>query len=531
MYTFSSSFMTSPSGKKCLFSEIKEKLESQEKSQIISAMHSVSRNRLSLKQKALIFPQIVSMILHASLEIKTIAYSFVLRCMEEDKGLLLLATNTVLQEIRSSETGNTSTHALRKSLAIDFASKIRDKEFLMHFYDEIEKALVSRAEIVRKSAILASPTLFHVFREANTGVLRGALSDRSAVIAGSAVFAIASIEKEARNTFAYEDLEKCVEVLCAFRAQIEESNGSFGVLFSEICRLLRPFPNKELLDKILPSVPFLPLYAMRELILSADKFLTRPIAERMSFSILSWSGTEQKTESLELLLLLLGSSSVKIDPEPFFIAGCDERQHKALKLQILSAIATPSAISEIRLSVRDKECSYNALRALVSLGAAQEEDVKTAFKYCPSSALKALYMLHPLPPALAAAVSSALLSLSNVSEKEAYLFLAGYHLSSVPDEAKRIRRIRNSAGGILYGRKEERERSEEHLEEYLYFLLNFYIRGIFSKEECVKHSKDAFSEEPFLLEKFQHLVEIPDKKHILELISYKRVSYRITRTL
>ncbi|KAI5162788.1 hypothetical protein NEAUS04_1149, partial [Nematocida ausubeli] len=73
-----------------------------------------------------------------------------------------------------------------------------------------------------------------------------------------------------------------------------------------------------------------------------------------------------------------------------------------------------------------------------------------------------------------------------------------------------------------------REKPEEHLEEYMYFLLNMHTRGILSKEECIQQAQTAFSEEMFLFNKFMHLIDLPDRKHLLELIAYKRVLYKIT---
>ncbi|KAI5189075.1 hypothetical protein NECID01_0430 [Nematocida sp. AWRm77] len=530
MYTFSNSLLASP-GKKCVFGEIKEGLESGEKKSILEALHVVSRNRLNSRQKALIFPQVVSMVLHPCLEIKCAAYSFVLRTIEIDKTLLLLVVNTVLQEMRACGERASPSHALRKALAIDFVSKVRDKEFLGHFYDEVEESLRSSSEIVKKSALLAQPALFRVFGEADFSGIKSALLEKRAGVLGCAVFAVCAIERERKGQFEEEYLVLALRSLCGMRAEVEEAGENFGVLFSHLCRALRPFPKKEILDSLIVVVPFLPLYAVREVILSSGEFLTPSVAERVGLSLCTYLGTEQKSEALELILLLLNSSSVKLPAEPFFVAGSDGKKEKVLKLQILAFMREESAVAEIRTFLRDRECTFQALCLLISLNLVQEEDLKAGFKYSPSSTLKALYVQHPLPAALSHVVTSALLSLSNVSEKEAYLFLAGYYLSTIPDEAKRIRRIRNSAGGILYGRKEEREKSEEHLEEYLYFLLNLYTRSVLTKEECIKHAGDAFLEEPFLLNKFNHLITLPDQKYLLELIAYKRISYKITGVL
>ncbi|KAI5134417.1 hypothetical protein NEAUS04_0052, partial [Nematocida ausubeli] len=46
--------------------------------------------------------------------------------------------------------------------------------------------------------------------------------------------------------------------------------------------------------------------------------------------------------------------------------------------------------------------------------------------------------------------------------------------------------------------------------------------------ECIQQAQTAFSEEMFLFNKFMHLIDLPDRKHLLELIAYKRVLYKIT---
>lgn len=527
MYTFSNSFLASP-GKRCVFAEIRDGLGSGEKKKMLEALHMVSRNRLTAKQKALIFPQVVSLILHDSLELKCGAYSFVLRAIEVDKTLLLLVVNTVLQELRGSEERDSPSGLLKKTLAIDFVAKVRDKEFLGHFYDEIELGLKSGAEIVQKSALQAWPVLFRAFPETSLAEVRCALLDQRPGVVGSALQAVCAIETERRGAFEPADLVRALRTLCAKRAEIEEHAESFGMLFSYLCRLLRPFPNKEIVDSLIAVLPFLPLYAVRELVLSAAEHLSPSLAERIALSLVSYLGTARRGEALAVLRLLQQSTAVKLPVEPLLIAAGDGRLEKTLKLQLLAGVGNSAALAEIRLFLRDKECAFQAMSRLIELRAAHEDDIRAGFKHAPSATLRALYLQHPLPSALAQVVTATLQSLTNVSEKEAYLFLAGYYLTTIPDEAKRIRRIRNSAGGILYGKKEEREKSEEHLEEYLFFLLNFYRREILTKEECIKQATDAFGEEPFLLNKFRHLIDLPDQKHLLDLIAYKRISYKLS---
>ncbi|OAG30155.1 AP-1 complex subunit beta-1 [Nematocida displodere] len=527
MYTFTNSLLGASGGRKNLFADIKTGLASMDGKKVMSTLHMVSRIKLSSKQKALLFPRVVSLVLHESLEIKSGAYSYILRTIDLDKTLLLLVVNTVLQEIRAGGPEKAPTSALRKALAIDFISKIRDKEFLGHFCDVIEEALSSPMDIVRKSALLAAPTLFKVFGEVKMAPLKTALYSKSACVVGSGIFAITAIEKEKKGSFEEEDLLKCLGALCAFRAEIEESMGGFGELFLEVCRALRPFTRRETVEGVLPVVSFLPLFALRELILSSEGFLTPGVGEKIAGGLIGFLGHEMRVSALEILLLLVQKVPMSLDASLFYIDGGDGRKEKMLKLQILSLLRGKEALSEIRSFISDRDCTFTALSLLLSLGEALKEDLVAAFRYSVSASLRALYTQHPLPAHLEGTVAQLLAPLSNVAEKEAFLYLGGYYLRSIPDEAKRIRRIRNSAGGILYGRKDEREKAEEHLEEYLYFLLNLFAREMFSKEECIKQAGDAFAEEPFLHEKFTHLIDLPDRTQLLSLISYKRVLYKM----
>lgn len=527
MYTFTSSLLAPGITRSSVFSEIKEGLESRDRKKIMQAFHALSRSKIPAKQKAKIFPKAVSLILHELLEIKSAAYSFVLRSIEIDRTLLLLVVNTVLREINACEDGNTPSASLRKSLAIDFVAKIEDKEFLGHFCDEIEKGMEGGAEIVKKSALLAAPVLCKVFKEARIQELKQGLRDGRPSIVGSAISSMVQIERIRKNSFDSEELARALVILCSKRAEIEEACGSFGYLFSSLCRLLRPFSRKEVFESVLYVIPYLPPFALRELLLSGAPLMSPTVAERIGASLTSYLGTEHRVDALEILRVLFQSLRIKVDVSPYLIDGSDGRREKLLKLDILASISDPQALHEIRTYLKDRDCSYTSLCILVRGGHVQESDVVTGMKYALPATLRALYKEHPLPEQLSDMLSQRLKYLSNVSEKEAYLYLAGYYLSSIPDEAKRIKRIRNSAGGILYGKKEERERSEEHLEEYMYFLLNFYLRKIIGKEECIRQANEAFADEEFLLSKFNHLIGLSDTEHLSSLVAYKRVSYKM----
>ncbi|KAI5185149.1 hypothetical protein NEHOM01_0654 [Nematocida homosporus] len=525
MYTLTNSLLLNGMEKKKGFEEVRVDLGSGEKGRIMEALHELSRGKLGLKQRALVFPMVVTLIRHQSLEVKSGAYSFILKCLEIDRTLLLLAVNTVKQEMGSGEEKRI---VLNRALAIDFIGKTRDKDFLGHFFDEIEREYDSEMDVLKKSALLATPSLFRAFKEVKKEKVLGCLRSRGGLVTGAAVYAIVEIEKMSRGVFGEVVLMEALDVLCRGREEIEERFENFGLLLVELCRLLRPFKHKEIADKLFPILGYLPLFALREVILSAGEYLVGAFGEKLLQGAICFSGTEQKLLGLETILLLFcHQDKIKTMMDPFLIDGCDSKREKMVKLQILSKISGKEAVAEIRAFVRDGESCFCALCLLIELDALEEDDIRVAFKHCPSAALRAFYLKHPLPLKHAEVVRGALSYLSNVVEKEAYLFLSGYYLTTIPDEAKRIRRIRNSAGGILYGKKEEREKSEEHLEEYLYFLLNFYVRGIISKEECIKQAQETFMEEPFLLSKFMHLVDLPDRKHLLDLISYKRISYRV----
>ncbi|KAI5172648.1 hypothetical protein NEFER03_1704 [Nematocida sp. LUAm3] len=529
MYTFSHTFLSEGVGRKDVYLEIKESLESGSTTRIMKGLHEASRSRITLKERAFLFPLVVSLLSNPSLEIKSSVYSFILVSIFMDKTLLLLVVNSVLQELSSYSEENGPSCSLRKSLAIDFISKINDKEFLNHFHEHIEKEYKSESIIVRKSAILSSATFFRAFKEVKKEILINGLKDKNILIKGSSILSILEIEREERGTFREEELEEVFFSLCSKREELEENFENFGMLFLKICRIFRPFPKKEYLEKSIFLLPYLPLYTIREIILSSEGLLTKEISSKLLYSLIPLLGTEKRIFALELFLSILQINRIDIEDITFLlIDSSDKKKEKLLKIQILSQLDTEESIREIRSFLKDKECAYRILSILIEKNRIEKDDLLKGFKYSASGTLKALYMTYPHNEKLHGTIQNGLLSMSNVQEKEAFLFLSGYYLEVIPDEAKRIRRIRNSAGGILYGKKEEREKSEEHLEEYLYFLLNFYTRGILHKEECIKNAQETFIEEPFLLNKFMHLIDLPDRKHLLELIAYKRISYKIS---
>lgn len=526
MYTFAETLIKGTGENRSTLGEVKEGLRSGERKRIMGALHVLSRHKISSKQRMEIFPLVVRLILHNSLEIKSAIYSFILRSIEVDKTLLLLAVNTILQEMQTA-TNNTPACAIQRSLSLGFISKVQDKEFLSHFYDEIEKSYKSSSEMVQRSALMCAPTLFRMFQEVDTEVIKGSLTGKGAPVISGAIHAIVEIEKEKKGVFGENTLLQCLSVLCQARTEIEDSFGNFTLLFIELCRLLRPFPRKEVFENIFPTLKYLSLFSIREMIISGEKYMIPSLAEKIADSIICFLCTDEKMCALETIHLLVNMCKVKLNTLPFLITGADDRKEKILKIKIISKISENEGLNEIRAFLRDKDCSFHVACTLLTMDALREEDIRIGFRYCPSSMLKAIYVKHPLPDKHSSTVKEILQSMSNVTEKEAYLYLCGWYLSSIPDEAKRIRRIRNSAGGVLYGKKEEREKAEEHLEEYLYFLLNLYIRGVLSREECLANAQDAFSEEPFLLSKFMHIIDIPDRSKILELISFKRISYKL----
>ncbi|KAH9386413.1 uncharacterized protein NEMAJ01_1949, partial [Nematocida major] len=530
MYTLTGALIENAvSAEKSPLQRAKESLSSGEKRLIIKAFHIMSTKSISYKEKAQLFPQVLSLIGHDAIEVKCLAYSFVLRSLRSDSSLLILAVNTVKQEISGDLEYRTPLHALKTSLAFDFISKVKDPEFLNHFSYEIEKSFCSSSDIIRKSALLAAPALFAAFRETKTCAIRQALDEKSPVVLGAAISALVSIERQAAGTFSESDLVHCFRVLCKNRQGIEETHGNFPLLFSRLCRLLQASVNCSLLETAALVLEFLPLCALKELASMRKELLALPVVEKIANSMSSYIGTRSKTEALECILFLLQTHAIKLETDPFVATSEDTPKEKILKMHILFRINSSEGLEEIVSSLRDRDCTYNAACLLLEMDALREEDVREGFRCSESSMLRALYTKHPLPEKLSPTVRTALANMSNVSEKEAYLFLAGYYLSEVPDEANRIKRIRNAAHGILYGKKEEREKPEEHLEEYLYFLLNMYVRGVLSKESCIQQAGSAFSDEQFMLNKFMHLVDLPDKKHLEDVIAYKRVLYKVAR--
>ncbi|KAI5181208.1 hypothetical protein NEOKW01_1427 [Nematocida sp. AWRm80] len=569
---------------KNVFGEIKEGLASGSNRRIVESIHLLSKSRLSLKQKSVLFPIIVSLILNDNLEIKSISYSYILRLIEIDSTLLLLVVNTVLQELKANMDVNCPLASLKVSMAIDFISKVDDKEFLNHFYDKIESGYSSNIEIIRKSSILAAPKVFALFNETTLGPLLKGLQENSPIILGSTIQSIIAIEQITPGTFKRSDFVLALTKLCLFRQEIEETQEKFAYLFTNLCRVLRPILEPEILSDLLPHLQYMPVHCIRELIYAlkpltqshstttttnstfnkiestqeassnsnelrhldrstlleeesstntslqssiGHTLLTPSLGEKILFGLLAYLGTEYKKLALETILLLLQQVKVHVVTTPFLINGADQQKEKILKLKILKEIGCSDSISEIRTFIKDSHCTYHSLIFLIQLNLLQEEDILAGFKYNPSSTLRALYISHPIPIKFSNAITNSLSNLSNVSEKEAFLFLSGYYLSTITDEIKRIRRIKNTAGGILYGKKEEREKSEEHLEEYMYLLLNFHSRNILSKDNCIKEANLSFSDEPFLLNKFTHLIQLNDQSHLKDLISYKRISYRL----
>ncbi|EHY65676.1 hypothetical protein NERG_01283 [Nematocida ausubeli] len=529
MYTMKSALVANSTARlKSVFEQVKELLASEEKSKLQEAFHLISMKGLSHKEKAHVFPQILSMIGHSAIEIKCLAYSFILRSVRSDSSLLILAVNSLMQEMNSGHEGTGPSPALRAALAIDFISKIADAEFLNHFTHEIEKRYSSESDIVKKSALLAAPTLVRVFGETKLERIKQCLQEKSPVVLSAAISAIVAIEEAKPYTFSSEDVSACFRTLCAHRQSIEEAAGNFALLFSQLCRLLRIHPSSDAVEVAAQVLEFLPLCALRELAIINKGALSLAMVEKIANSLISYIGTRHKTDALESILLLLQKHTIKLETDPFIITHEDTQREKIQKLYILSLIGSPEGCEEISACIRDRECVHHAITLLLDLDILTPNHIKLGFQYSQSSTLRAIYSKHPLPEKYTEAIKGILGRMENVLEKEVYLFLAGYYLSSIPDEVNRIRRIRSSSSGVLYGKQEEREKPEEHLEEYMYFLLNMHTRGILSKEECIQQAQTAFSEEMFLFNKFMHLIDLPDRKHLLELIAYKRVLYKIT---
>lgn len=530
MYTLTNTLLaTKISTEKNAFIEVKEKLATGEKKKILSAFHSISIRPLSHKEKSQIFPLVLNLIGHDAIEVKCAAYSFVLRAVRGDSSILILAVNTILQEIKEDFTGKTPSSALRVSLAFDFISKISETEFLNHFYHEIERAYSSTSDIIRKSALLASPSIFKAFKETKIESIKGALQDGNPSVLGAAISAIISIEKHTKGTFSENELVQCFRLLCINRQKIEESHGNFVLLFIELTRILRGFNSAEFIELTTLVLEFLPLVALREVSNISKEHITPIIAEKIGRCIVTYIATSHKQDVLDSILVLLQNHSIKLEIDPFFINQEDTKKEKVLKLHILSLLNSEEGFAEISSFIRDKECVFHAIRLLLKIGILRDEHIRVGFRYCATSMLRAIYTEHPLPEKFSPVIKSHLSAMSNVFEKEAFLFLAGYYLNSIPDEAARIKRIRSSSSGVLYGKKEEREKPEEHLEEYLYFLLNMYTRDIISKEDCIQEAQNTFADEPFLFNKFTYLIDLPDRKHLLDLIAYKRVLYKITQ--
>ncbi|OAG30543.1 hypothetical protein NEIG_00055 [Nematocida sp. ERTm5] len=528
MYTMTSAIIAGSSTKlKTGFEQIKEFLCSEEKKKILDAFHMISKKGITHKEKAQIFPQILSLIGNTSIEVKSLAYSFILRTVRCDSSLLILAVNTLMQEINSEVELRGPAPALKASLAIDFISKITDPEFLNHFSYEIEKRYISETEIVRKSALLAAPTIFRVLGETKIDRIKQSLHEKSATVLGAAISAVISIEMYKPCTFNSEEISLCFKTLCSHRQNIEEAHGNFFFLFSQMCRIIRTNPSSDVVETAAQVLEFLPLCALKELSTINQGDLPLAVVEKIANCLICYVGTRHKTDALECILFLLKNHSIKLETDPFILAPQDTKKEKVQKLYILSLLNTSEAQAEIVACVRDRECVYHAITLLLELGVLKEEHIRLGLQYSQSSMLKAIYAKHPLPEKFSPVIRNALTKMENVLEKEAYLFLAGYYLNTITDEANRIRRIRSSTGGVLYGRPEEREKAEEHLEEYMYFLLNLHTRGILSKQDCIQQAQTAFAEEIFLFNKFTHLIDLPDRKHLLELIAYKRILHKL----
>lgn len=530
MYTLTNSLIANKMvTKKCAFVEAKEKLSTGEKKSILSAFHSISVKSMSHKEKSQLLPLVLNLIGHDAIEVKCAAYSFILRSVRSDSSILILAVNTILQEIKEDFNRKVPSNALKVSLAFDFISKITDTDFLNHFSHIIERGYTSSSDIIRKSALLASPAIFRAFKETKIEAIKESLKETSPSVLGACISAIVSIENARKGTFSEDYLIQCFRILCLNRQKIEESHGNFVLLFISLVRILRNSSNSEFVEISALVMEFLPLVALRELCAIKKEALNSVLAEKMARCMMAYVVTKHKQDALESILLLLQAHSVKLEVDSFLINQEDRKREKIFKLYILSYLKDKEGISEISTFIRDKECVFHSICLLLKMGVLKDEHIRTGFRYSPTSMLRAIYTEHPLPEKYSPVVKSYLSGMSNVLEKEAYLFLAGYYLNSIPDEANRIKRIRNSSEAVLYGKKEEREKPEEHLEEYLYFLLNMYTRGIITKEDCVQEAQTTFSDEPFLFNKFSYLIDLPDRKHLLDLIAYKRVLYKISQ--
>lgn len=540
MYTFASSFLPSTmphkDEEKPPYLELKKDLESAENSRIVAALHKLSRMRMSSKQRAFLFPTLVSLVASPSLEVKGAAYSFVSRIVLGDRSLLLLSTNMILKELKY-ERGyqEPPEERLRRVLALEFISKTDDPEFLGHFEEALRDGLSSQIQEVRRAALLALPSFCRAFGECHKEEITRALESKNFALSGRALRVLVETEKTRPGTWPREELAHYFSWMCANRAGICDGGEDFSRVCYDFVRVLKakaPLRDTDLpiLTAGVAVLPFVKFYVVRELLSFALPCLTLALSEALYASLVSFLGTSDKRDALGAIPALLSRSGpLRLDPAPFFLDASDTREEKKWKIRILSLISDKGSVEEIRSSLYDQHCVFYAVSSLISTGAARKEDIRKALGLHPEAALLALYKEFPFDALLYPTVAKFLGSLFNVRQKEPFLYLAGHILDHVPDEAKRISRIKKGGKKILYGNKEERDQAEEHLEEYVYFLVNLLYRGAISEEECAEEGDRALDTEPFLKRKFLHLLEMVrgGNPKVREVIGYKRVGYRV----
>jgi Adaptin N terminal region len=497
------------------FSHLKRELEKQGTRGIKKALHRLSRLQMDSKQRAHIFPVVVNLITHSSIEIKGAAYAFLSRIVLGDKSTLLMSTNILLKELRG-ESGEAVVNTLSQRLALEFIAKNSDPEFLCHFLPILKRAMGSQIREIRRAALLSIPSLNRAFQEFPVELLLSALRSKDPSISGRALKVVAE------NTIEGVDMTEAFSILCGNREDICEYE-DFSLLFHQIIRKFSSVPHS-CVSGAVSVFPFLRMYVVRSF---AERALDHPsgaLFEEVLISFLSFLPTD-KTEALEAILWLLERKDIPVDLKHFLIDSTDTRAEKVLKIKILSKTRESEAVEEVRASLKDVHATFHALSVLIEGGHATKEDIQRAFVH-PDEAVLALYRAFPLPASLLPTASEELLPLFNLRNKEAYLYLAGHLLGRVPEEAKRIGRIRKSKGPVRYGSKDERDSPEEHLDEYLFFLVNLFRRGVLDKDETLLEGGRAFEDEPVLLRKFLNLTSL-DKGDLEEIVGFKRIFRRV----
>lgn len=525
---------------------IQEELESGSRAAIKSTLNKISKVKLSQKEESHILLSLINLIVESDVEILSIVYSLINRIVSKDASLLLLATNTVLKEFKREEE--------RRVLAAEFLARtVEDLEFFSHFEEAVVEGIRSGPPRVQRVSLLVLPVLHRLFKDTDYRALVEICLGSSDVGVSSTAYAVflellgsslgSSLSSSWTGSGSRETVVRLFKWLITNRHLVAEV-ADFSLLFTKTLRALAASPpllradgppeeagagaaasapltgahstSTALIELVVPVLPYLKLHSIQQFVKSVEvtsSLLSLILPYLTSLTTLD-STPHLKGEALALVAELMEREAGKKDwaavhTHLFYLTPSDSPAEKRLKLKILASLASKEAVDEIILSLTDRDCIPTAVRALLLLNTLKPEHIEKSFSACLNTTLLSLYHEYPLDSKYHSTINTLLSRVYNVREKVPYLYLLGYVSDRITNEARRISRIKKAGAksrNIVYGDKEERSRAEEHLEEYLYFLINLFLRGVLEEDKVVEEGDSVFESHPYLKKKLEYLL-------------------------